>query len=123
MLERFQNWWSQWRASQARANELNACASFDLDRIAQDLRMNVAELRQVAASGDSELLFARLREKGIDSASIEPAVLRDLQRCCGLCANKTLCAHELEDRPIAAKWPAYCPNQSTIDALMAMKCH
>lgn len=85
--------------------------------------MTVAELRQVAASGNTELLFSHLRERGIDVKTIEPDVLRDLQRCCAICLNKTLCAHELEDRPIAARWPDYCPNQTTIDSLTLTKFH
>lgn len=123
MFQMMRNWYSRWSADLSRAHELDGCSSFDLDRIAHDLGMSVSELRQVTASGRTDLLFARLRERKIDPGEIDPAVLRDLQRCCGACANKTLCAHELEDRPIEARWPAYCPNQVTIEALTAMKCH
>ncbi|HVY00098.1 MAG TPA: hypothetical protein VHA55_09960 [Pseudorhodoplanes sp.] len=123
MLDKIRNWWSRWRPDWRGVSEINACAPFDLDRIARDLQMTVSELRQVAASGNSELLFSRLRERGIDVKTIDPDVLHDLQRCCGICLNKALCAHELEDGPIAARWPAYCPNQVTIDALTLMKCH
>jgi hypothetical protein len=122
MLQLIEKWWAQWRARQSRFHEFDACSSFDLDRIAQDLNMSVFELREATANGDPELLVARLRESGIDPSSIELSVLRDLQRCCGNCSSKVLCAHEVEDKPIEAKWPAYCPNRATIDALM-MKCH
>jgi hypothetical protein len=43
--------------------------------------------------------------------------MRDLQRCCSNCDSKQLCAHELEDKPKVARWPAYCPNQDTIAEL------
>ena len=47
------------------------------------------------------------------------AVMRDLQRCCSQCGDKALCEHELEDHPKSTSWPKYCPNEQTIDALVA----
>ena len=44
--------------------------------------------------------------------------MRDLQRCCANCLSKTLCAHELEDRPKGARWPKYGPNELTIHTLL-----
>jgi hypothetical protein len=65
----------------------------------------------------AELLQRRLQALGIAPSRIEPAVMRDLQRCCSQCHDKALCAHELEDRPKEATWPSYCPNEQTIRAL------
>jgi hypothetical protein len=28
---------------------------------------------------------------------VDPALMRDLQRCCSMCDSKQLCVHELED--------------------------
>jgi hypothetical protein len=123
MLQIFRKYWLDWRAYWARAREIGDCASCDLARIASDIGCSVDDLREVTMRGDSPRLVARLREKGIDPSGIDPRIMRDLQRCCGICSSETICAHEIEDRPVAAKWPAYCPNQSTIDALAAMKCH
>jgi hypothetical protein len=123
MLQIIWKWYTRWQAERARLRDLECCSPFDLDRIAQDLGMSVSELRQVTASGDAGLLFARLRDNQIDTTTVDPAVLRDLQRCCSSCKKQTLCEHEVEDRPVEAKWPAYCPNQSTIAALTQMRCH
>jgi hypothetical protein len=123
MLQAIKSWFSQWHADRALQQELNACGCGDVERMAHDLGLKGSELRQVAAAGNTDLLHARLAEAGIDAASIDPAVLRDLQRCCAVCDSKTLCEHEVEDRPVAAKWPAYCPHEQTINALALMKCH
>lgn len=123
MFQTIRNWYSRWRAGNERLRDLECCSPFDLDRIAQDLGLSVFELRQVTASGNADLLVARLRDNKIDPSAIDPAVLRDLQRCCSACSNQTLCAHEVEDRPIEARWPAYCPNESTIAALIQARCH
>jgi hypothetical protein len=55
----------------------------------------------------------------IEPATVEPGVMRDLQRCCSQCGDEGLCKHELEDHPRSAEWPKYCPNKQTIDALGA----
>jgi hypothetical protein len=121
MFQIIRKWYSRWSAERARLRDLECCSPFDLDRIAQDLGMSVAELRQVTVSGNADLLLARLRDNRIDPSKIDPAVLRDLQRCCASCENQTLCGHEVEDRPVEARWPSYCPNQSTIAALTQMR--
>jgi len=91
--------------------------------MARDLGTSVSELRILVGYDEdaADLLQRRLRDLRIDPARIEPAVMRDLQRCCSQCGVKTLCEHELEDRPKAAAWPKYCPNEQTIDALVAEK--
>ena len=94
-----------------------------MQHMARDLGTSVSELRILAGLNEdaADLLHRRLRGLNIDSAKIEPAVMRDLQRCCSQCGAKGLCEHELEDLPKAARWPKYCPNEQTIDALVAEK--
>jgi uncharacterized protein DUF6455 len=89
--------------------------------MARDLNISVSELRSLEAYNQESagLLLRRLQSLNVDLATIEPAVMRDLQRCCTQCGDKTLCEHEMEDRPAAAKWPKYCPNELTINALVA----
>jgi hypothetical protein len=65
----------------------------------------------------ADLLTRRMRSLGLDPPKVDRAVLQDLQRCCAKCQSKTLCTHELEDRPNAAAWPKYCPNEMTLAAL------
>ena len=47
----------------------------------------------------------------------DPAVMRDLQKCCALCTSKALCRRELADEPHSEHWRNYCPNSDTLAAL------
>jgi hypothetical protein len=101
------------------ANKLAAYDPLEVARIAQDLRISVADLHMLVRQDKTaaDLLYRRLETLRLDPASIDPALMRDLQRCCSNCNSKQLCAHELEDRPKDASWPAYCPNENTIAEL------
>src|SRR5271166_1821572 len=106
-------------ARRAAVKELANCDASEVARIAQDLGISAADLR-VLASRDktaADLLYRRLETLRLDPTSVDPALMRDLQRCCSNCISKQLCAHELEDKPIGASWPKYCPNEDTIAAL------
>ena len=100
-------------------DELFGCDASEMTRIAQDLGISAADLRALANRDKTaaDLLYRRLESLRLDPASVDPAVMRDLQRCCSTCDSKQLCAHELEDAPKGAKWPAYCPNDDTIAAI------
>ena len=103
----------------AAVNELVGCDASELARIAQDLGISAADLR-ILANRDktaADLLKRRLETLWLDPSRVDPALMRDLQRCCSNCAGKQLCAHELEDKPKGATWPKYCPNEWTIAAL------
>jgi hypothetical protein len=109
-----------WKKIEA-ANEVAGCDPSEIARVAQDLGVSVADLR-VLASRDktaADLLHRRLKTLRLDPTSVDPALMRDLQRCCSMCDSKQLCVHELEDKPKEASWPKYCPNEETIAALTA----
>jgi Family of unknown function (DUF6455) len=106
-------------AKRAAVNELANCSELELARVAQDIGISAADLR-VLASRDktaADLLHRRLESLRLDPTSLDPKLMRDLQRCCSNCDSKQLCAHELEDKPKGASWPKYCPNEETIAAL------
>jgi hypothetical protein len=111
--------WKSFWAKRAAVNELADCGSLEVARIAQDLGISTADLCVVAARDKTaaDLLNRRLETLRLDPTSIDPAVMRDLQRCCSNCDSKQLCVHELEDQPKVANWPKYCPNEDTIAAL------
>ena len=117
--------WARYRRRRAAIAELQGLGSGELERMVQDAGLTFGDLLALAKqSGDSaSLLYRRLEQAGIDFQVMDPAVLRDMQRCCTLCDSKSQCSHELEDKPKAASWPQYCPNRSTIEALGAAKCH
>jgi hypothetical protein len=103
----------------AAVNELADCDALELTRIGRDLGISAADLRVLATRDKraADLLNRRLETLRLDPTSVDPAVMRDLQRCCSNCDGKQLCAHELEDKPKGASWPKYCPNEQTIAAL------
>ncbi len=115
--------WKKWQKRRARLAEFDHSDSAEMQHIAHDLGASVSELRILAGQDENaaDLLLRRLHDLNLDPAKVEPAVMRDLQRCCSQCGDKTLCEHELEDRPKSANWPKYCPNEQTIEALIAEK--
>ena len=123
VVQFFADIWKNWRERRARLVEFDNFDSAEMQRITQDLGISVSELRVLASRNRNaaDLLRRRLDSLNLDAATIEPAVMRDLQRCFSNCDNKTLCEHELEDQPKLASWPRYCPNEQTIGALVAGK--
>ncbi len=105
------------------ANEIAGLEPRELDCIARDLGTSPDQLRVLAAQDKSaaDLLLRRMETLRLDPAQVDPAVMRDLQRCCSTCKDKVLCVHELEDRPREAMWPKYCPNEQTLAALTEEK--
>ena len=108
-----------WVRRRASVNEVTALDSEELSCIAHELGISAAELRDLANhdKNAADLLYRRMEQLRLDRNHVDIAVLRDLQRCCSNCGLKQLCAHELEDKPIAAAWPKYCPNEQTLFAL------
>lgn len=105
--------------------EFAALERSEARRMASELGLTVGEINEMIAEGPdaARQLYQRLDQERIGKETIDPETLRDLQRCCGHCDSKALCDHELEDAPKTASWPRYCPNELTISALKAVRCH
>lgn len=110
---------------QMRRAELEALGLTERERLAFDVGLSRTDLASLAAlDSDSAVLMARrLADNGIEIKSIDPVMLRDMQRCCSQCESKERCEHELDDKPKVAAWPNYCPNEQSMRALMDMTCH
>jgi len=123
VVQFFVDAWKSWRERRARLVEIDNFDPIEMHRIARDLGTSTSELRDLAGRDkhSADLLRRRLQSLTLDPATIQPAVMRDLQRCCSKCDSKILCVHELEDRPKETSWPKYCPNEQTISALVSEK--
>jgi hypothetical protein len=126
VASQFVRWWQGWRARRRTTSELGCCAREDVERMARDVGVDRAELCILAGKwpDSADLLVRRMDELQLDptdAAQVEPAVVRDLQRVCSLCASKRRCGHDLARHPSDAGWRDYCPNVGTLDALMAAR--
>jgi hypothetical protein len=97
------------------------CDTHEIARIAQDLGLTQNELLQMARlrPDAASLLFKRLENLHLDAkalATMEPGVMRDLQRLCSTCESKGRCQRDLA-RGDDSEWRDYCPNQDTLIAL------
>jgi hypothetical protein len=50
-------------------------------------------------------------------ADKEPLVLRDLQRVCTMCEQKTVCNHDIVAGTVSTNYEHYCANADTLRAL------
>jgi hypothetical protein len=109
---RLARWWRNWKVRRRTLAELDW-------RIAHDLAVSPADLRVLAGKWPDDLLSRRLEQLDLDAAHVEPQVLRDLERVCTLCGSKRRCRHDLAGDPSESRWLEYCPNVTTLSALVA----
>jgi Family of unknown function (DUF6455) len=107
------------------ALDLRCCAEQDLERMAKDLGLSVAELHEFARLGanSADLLLRRMAALDLDNkeiSEIAPQTLRELQRTCTMCANKRQCARDLARDATDPEWENYCPNAAIFKALDAL---
>ena len=130
VLERVLNsvadWVNNYRNAVGQGGGLGRCDSEQVMQIASDLGVTPSELRELSAKGpnSADLLLKMLVALGVDPKALsdkEPLVMRDLQRLCTTCADKSRCAHELADGTAPAHFHEFCPNAFTLDALFADK--
>jgi len=119
LFGRFGYWFREWSRRRARLAELDGCGPAEVEHMARDLGMSRGELSVLAGKwpDSADLLSRRLDQ--VNLASVEPQVLRDLERVCTLCASKRKCEYDLTIHPCNLVWTKYCPNAPTISALMA----
>src|SRR5262249_21637936 len=103
--------------------ELAALPPAELVRIAQEGGVSASDLRSLPRThdGPEKLMPQRLQQLGIDPAFVAQSGLllyRDLERVCARCSSYRRCATDLASGDVQAGMQAYCPNASTMDALL-----
>jgi uncharacterized protein YjiS (DUF1127 family) len=114
-VSRIVGWWRNWNRRRRNIAELDW-------RLARDLAVSSSELRVLAGKWPDDLLSRRLEHLDFDAAELarrEPQVMRDLERVCTLCGSKRRCRHDLAENPYYSRWVEYCPNATTLSALIA----
>jgi hypothetical protein len=124
VVRRFAHWWRNWNGRRRAMLGLEACGSAEVERIACDVGVSGADLSILAGKWPdaADLLYWRMNEVHLDRKEItqlEPEVMRDLQRVCTVCGSKRRCEHELAKNPSDPAWQRYCPNATTLLALVA----
>lgn len=99
------------------------CNDAEFQRIAHDLGVSAGDLGGLVRSGPhsaDELpkMMTALNLNLDDVRRIEPLVLRDMERVCGLCDHKRRCHHELADGTAAQNHAEFCNNTATLDSLL-----
>jgi len=113
------SFWHRWRDRSRRRSELSALGA-EATAVAGDLGVDAGELGRLAgrSPGSTALLHVRLETQGLAAtARHDPAVMRDLERTCSSCCLKSACKRDLADAKTAPAVAAYCPNESTFEAL------
>ncbi|MEQ1615009.1 MAG: hypothetical protein ABL904_19850 [Hyphomicrobiaceae bacterium] len=119
LLEHLRDWW------QGR-DALSGLHAEEFERIASDLGISADELRGLAARGphSADLLVERMRALGLtqtDVNRVASGLMRELQKTCSCCADKSICHKELAEQPDDPSWRRYCPNADTLDAITKSK--
>ena len=126
ILDAIANWVKRYRYHAGLRHDLAACGPEEVARTAQDLGVTPGELVRLAEKGPdaADELQQLLRALGVDAKKLakdDPVVMRDLQRLCISCGDKSRCRHELEAGTAASHYHEFCPNAVTFDALFAGK--
>ena len=105
----------QWMCDQSRSktlNELQSCGEQEVERIARDSGLSVAEFRVLACLGPNATDLLERRQ-----------TFRDLQRICSFCESPRRCLRDLARDSAIPAWKDYCPNAKTLMALYAKGQH
>jgi len=117
-------WWHNWRTTEATIGDLARLGRHERSRVAHDVNLSGPELQTLAGKWPdaADLLSQRLAALQLDTGAVartEPDVLRDMERVCTVCSEKSHCGHDIDRDPSDPEWRDYCPNVDTLDALEA----
>jgi hypothetical protein len=119
LVERLTNTFSDWLQHRRELREMRGLNTTDFCRIADDLRLSPAALEELVSKGPhaaDELprLLAALGINAQDLLPIEPMVVQDMERVCGICGHKRQCDRDLASHASAEHYQEYCLNAPTI---------
>ena len=122
-MSRLAPWLRNWVGNRSGRFELNRLGQQELRNVAHDAGVSSGELRALAGKwpDSADLLKRRMSALHIDPVELaknEPAVSRDLNKLCSLCADKRQCKRDLDAGSVNSRWRRYCPNTSTLMALL-----
>ena len=123
ILDAIANWVTKYRHAVGLRGGLADCPPEEVARIARDIGLSPQELKLFVDKGPhaADELPKLLRALGVDPlklASNDPDHMRDLQRLCVTCGEKSQCRHELAAGTAAGHYRDYCPNAMSIAALL-----
>jgi hypothetical protein len=124
-VEVLRRWWQTWTGNGPAFANPCCSAEGEVERIATDIGMSAAELRELAKLGShsADLLLSRMAALDLDRkevANVKPETFRDLQRICTMCESHRQCARDLARDSSNPAWEDYCPNVATLKALNAL---
>jgi hypothetical protein len=118
-------WWQAWTRSPVVLSDRNCCLDGEVERVARDIGVSAAEIRQLAAHGEASagLLLERMAALKLDRNTVahtDPETFRDMQRVCTLCDSRPQCSFDLALAVKNENWEDYCPNVATLQLLQKM---
>ena len=118
-LARLHDWWRH-------HNELGNLPREELEHIAGEFGMTGRDLEDLAAKGPhaADLLYQRMAGLGLSRTDVEHmghGLMRDLERTCACCNDKSQCRKDLASRPGDTAWKDYCPNADSLESIEKVK--
>ncbi len=113
---------ARWLEHRCEIAELCTCDAITRENIATDLGVSPGELDQLVRRGPhaADELPKMMAAVGLDAQAIaraQPLVMRDLERVCALCEQKTQCGRDLTAGTAAQHYKEYCANAATLASL------
>lgn len=111
-------WFRRAAEQLARRSEWDSLSADDRRQLSADTGLTEAEMSLAIHTGeDSRELDSLLSRPPLRHSSYSLEVLRDMQRVCTFCPSHRRCrAWQASAGPVA-RWPAFCPNASTLASL------
>src|SRR5690348_10388576 len=114
------------RAHLAQDSELANMSYQDLQFLASDIGVSVADLRAIGPkiTDHDDLMKRMMLARGLDPDVVRralSAVMRDMEVTCARCRDVGTCQRALAANTAAEHCHEFCPNASVMDDLLAVK--